>query len=432
MKIIIFTPVSKRSAIGRVSSLLTRELLSIGFQVIIVQTESIFDLSDNHVFETQILNWHAESEINDFVLSSDGVVYQIGNNFEFHEGALHWLVKLPGLVCLHDYFLGHLFYGFSLKYRTNSSNILKNLYGDSFVEKFYSSVRSSSFIEDTINDMPMTEWICSQADGVITHSKVGIERIKNSCPGPVRVIPLPYNTPQINFTYNCKFNLTYDYINLLSIGHANPNKRIDAVIRAIGSSKFLKRRIQYNIVGSIENSEIIRLSMLASQNEVNIHIIGMVDDKNLKKEFSKADIVCCLRWPILETASASTIESMMYGKCVIVTDCGFYSEIPNSCVIKISKKSEISDIKESLEFLIRNRSKISSIGVCAKKWASKNFTACNYANQLVEILDEIRLLSPSRISLHVLYNFLSKWTPNAEQLISCELTDPLNIFQRKL
>src|SRR3712207_9006373 len=44
------------------------------------------------------------------------------------EGGVRWLADFPGLVCLHDFFLGHLFYGWAQTDRPQAEAILQCWY----------------------------------------------------------------------------------------------------------------------------------------------------------------------------------------------------------------------------------------------------------------------------------------------------------------
>lgn len=87
--------------------------------------------------------------------------------------------------------------------------------------------------------------------------------------------------------------------------------------------------MNYRLIGAVEPEVMSSLSALAARLGVNLVISGEVDDNELERAFTESDVISCLRWPALEAASASAIEVLMlYGKAVIVTDTGFYADIP--------------------------------------------------------------------------------------------------------
>ena len=430
MKLIVFTPANTKAAIGRMAALVTRELVAQGCGVTVVRTEAKHLLStDVHNFGTRVLPWDDDAEVRALIRSADAGVYQIGDNFEFHEGGLRWLAEFPGLVCLHDFFLGHLFYGWAQTHRVQAQAVLKRWYGEEIPERFFSFSDSESFIEGTCEATPLTEWICSQADAVVTHSSWGCERVMNSCPGPVRVVPLAYDAPAA--LANTTVNTSADgrTLQLLTIGHVNPNKRIASVIQAIGLSPLLRNRANYRLIGAVEPEMMNSLSALAARLGVNLVISGEVDDNDLEHAITECDVIICIRWPALEAASASAIEAMLYGKAVIVTDTGFYADIPDSCAIKINYSNEISELKFSLEELLENNTKLINLGKNAQHWASQTFTACNYAMNLVEIIEDMHRTVPIKRSVDNFCVSLSRWSSNSDFFVTPDLTNPLSIFE---
>lgn len=363
------------------------ELLKLGMEVKIVKTESetLFSKSTHH-FDVPIYNWTDTNLIENLIQNSDVLIYQIGNNYDFHQGGVEWLSKNPGIVCLHDFFLGHLFWGWSNGKRENASIILKYLYGENEQNRYFNYHNSTDFINGTLSTAPMTEWICSMAYSVITHSRFGVDRVLSSCPGPVQVVPLAYDIPFDSIKTNEeKAFLKEKKLRLLTFGYINDNKRITSIIRAIGSSAKLKTSLIYQLVGQVEHNMMHDLTTLANSLNVNLSILGSVDDLSLANIMSNSDIICCLRWPSLETSSASAIEALLHGKPVIVTNTGFYKELPQELVFKIEQKSEIPDLVMHLENLISNEELRLTVGKKAQEWATNTFSARNYAHQLLNV-----------------------------------------------
>jgi len=301
MNLVIFTPAIKTSAIGRMAALVTRALAGQGHELTVVRTENEALLHrETHDFGVTVLPWNDSARLREVVQRADTYIYQIGNNYEFHQGGLHWLPSLPGLVCLHDFYLCNLFYGWAQSRRADADAILWTWYGDDIASRFFGFANSEAFIENTRDVSPMTEWICSMAQGVITHSDWGCERVLNSCPGPVRVVPLAYDAPGASTSGNRSRHADNESLWILTIGHINPNKRVESVIRAIGDSLLLRQRVTYRLVGHVEPEVANSLSMLAGSLGVRLVISGEVDDVTLSQAIATSDVISCLRWPSLE------------------------------------------------------------------------------------------------------------------------------------
>ena len=111
MKFVIFSPSLRISAIGWCSASVTAELIRTGHEVRVVGTEEAPPAGEPlHDFGHEVLSWRDGREVRQAVDTADGIFYQIGNNFEFHAGALAWLPEQSAKVILHDIYLGHQFW----------------------------------------------------------------------------------------------------------------------------------------------------------------------------------------------------------------------------------------------------------------------------------------------------------------------------------
>jgi glycosyltransferase involved in cell wall biosynthesis len=411
MNLIIFTPAISTSAIGRMACIVIRALISQGHKVTVVRTEKEHLLeTPTHDFGTELIQWNDIDQVIRVTNDADALVYQIGDNFEFHRGGIEWLPKLPGLVCLHDFYLGHLFCGWAQTRRQEADAVLCNWYGDEIASRFFDHSYGEKFIDNTLESSPMTEWICSMAYGILTHSSWGIGRVLNSCPGPVQVVPLANDAattlidiPQFSCVDNSKFKL-------LTMGYINSNKCVASVISAIGNSPLLRGRTIYRLVGNILPEMAIELSALARKYQVNLVISGVVDDVTLGMAIQDADVITCLRKPSLEAGSASAIEAMLHGKLIIVAEAGFYTTIPSDCAVKISHECRIFDIQSALEYMATEPNQRIAIGLRAKKWAAKEFTAQNYATRLAVHATEVCKAEPQIKAINHFSNLMQRWS----------------------
>lgn len=274
--------------------------------------------------------------------------------------------------------------------------------------------------------MPMTEWMASKALAVVTHSAWGINRVLDACVGPVSTLPLPYdaNLPATDVPVRG----ASDDLTLLTVGHVNANKRIEQVIRAIGSSELLKTKIVYRVIGRVEPSMSLHLSELARQFGVRLTMVGEVEDEVLADALAQADVVSCLRWPSLESASASAIEAMLHGKPVLVTDTGFYSELPDDHVIKIAAPGDEASICAALEYLCENPSVAHELGQRAMHWARRTFSAARYASGLQSLAIPVRQAGLLRKAVSPSERFLAAWGGGMHWLDTPSITDGLDII----
>lgn len=433
MKLVFFSPFLKASAIGRVTALLVRSLYALGHTAVVIRAEQEDLLhSPVHLCEAEVIAWTQADAVNDAIRDADAVIYQIGDNYLYHQGCLHWLPLQPGIVCLHDFFVAHLFMGWAQGRIAEAQEILTQWYGAAAAPEFFASaVNAETFLATASGSYPMTEWICSMASGVISHSNWGMSRVEKACPGPVRVVSLPYDAPGAEPVSNRSFASTAR-ICLLTVGHANQNKRIDSVIRAIGASETLRKHVTYRLCGWIDPSVAATLTALAHSLSVELLISGQLEDADLQMAFKEADVLCSLRWPSLEAASASVIEGLLYGKPIVVTDTGFYSELPNDCVRKISPANEIADLTVVLEQLCDDADARHRLALRGQQWATATFRADHYAARVLEMAQLTAASGPIVTMVSCLLDQLNAWGGTDALLTAEDMARPLEIFERPM
>lgn len=442
MNVLFFTPTLVNSAIGRVSCMVVNDLVRLGNNVTVISTQAEALISEpSHEFNCKVLFWNEYDKIWPLVDNVDVVSYQIGDNYQYHKGCIEWLPSLPGVVSLHDNFLGHLFWAYADKIgRADAYKILFKYYKKDIVEAYFNHADSESFIAATADNAPMIEWVVSMASAVIVHSNWALPRIIKFCRGPVSVLSLPYDAPyltvdevkklkkhiKINKKKHIKNN---SQVTVLTIGNVNPNKRYNSIIQAIAASKLLRETIAFRIVGSVEETMSSALRQLAEKQGVSVSIIGKVDDKTLAREIQDANVMCCLRWPALESASASTIESMLYGKAILVTDTGFYQDLPDSCVLKVRPENEITDITNHLESLVLNQKRILELGLDAKRYAKDTFSSNKYAMGILQIKGLILRSNLIQNESNKILNILFRWGASGNAEIINTISSPQEIIK---
>jgi glycosyltransferase involved in cell wall biosynthesis len=426
----MFSPMTAASAIGRASGLVAHSLIDQGHDVVMVRSEDLLhlDTAPRHL-GVPVIRWDDEPAVQNAVGSADAVVYHVGDNYDLHRGCLEWLPRLPGIVCLHDYFVGDLFLRWAHGDRPRAMSVLRSWYGDQVAGRYFSFETPTAFVHNTAATAPMTEWLVAMANGVITHSSWGIARVLRACAGPVRVVPLPYDAPNGSPLPSGSEPAARDGLTVLTVGHVNANKRAESVIRAIGESEQLRASTVYRLIGKIDPAVEGQLAALAQRLGVSLLISGEVSDAELQEALGAADVVCCLRLPALEAASASAIEAMLYGKAVIVMDTGFFHEIPDAYVLKVAPAAEIPDLRRHLEHIQADPAARTALGGRAADWAARTFRADTYAQHLAELAVEVAAAAPALEASRYFAETLVRWGATEPFIPTADLVGPLRIFE---
>lgn len=413
------------------AKLVSLALVELGHEIFIIRAEGEGLLSQPaHHYDAWLIPWNNVRQVHSTTKDADLVIYHMGDNYGLHRGCMEWLPRLPGIVCLHDYVLTNLFTGWSESRSEAVNDFLQSWYGRLVppAEHIHANLRKfSHHLQDVV---PLTEWLCAKSHGVVTHSSWGIRRVLNATPGPVYVLPLPYEPVAASLVRKAApSSHPKGTFHVLTFGHINPNKRAASVIEALGSSPLLRQNTTYRLVGFIEPKIRQELAALAQKHKVTLVISGEVDDTTLSEAIAEADVITCLRLPCLEAASASAITSMLSARAVIVHDIGFYSGLPDFCVKKIPPSNETGHLREVLEELYRDPAKRVALGKAAQSWARQTFRADHYAEKLVEMARAVNKGKPILAATHHFTKILNHWGATEQLYTLDETLDPLKLFQ---
>jgi glycosyltransferase involved in cell wall biosynthesis len=423
MKIAWVTPLARRSAIGRVSAAIVKALYERGHEITLIRAErDRTDADSIHPISVSvpILWWHDLSPT-DIELQNDAVVLNVGDNYIFHAGTLALVDRALCVGIFHDFYLYNLFNRW-LAYQGLGEDVhereVRCTYGEQACQLAGRAWRGTAPVEELAEIMPMTEWLASRCGAALAHSRFYSDLLKNSCPGPVAVAPLCYEPRDISAL--CRRH--DDPVTIAVLGVINPNKCVDAVIRSIASSAMLRARCRLRLVGAIDNTERNRLEQLCNETGLTeVTILGEVDDAVWVKELEAADILSCLRKPVLEGASASAIEGMKAGRPIVIADAGFYSDLPDDLVFKIPAEVNVSTLTKVLERLVEDENLRRETAAKAQRWAFHTFTTDAYVTILEDLLRNFvnakpLLVAGKRIAQQLAILGVSPGDPSVKQL----------------
>ncbi|OYW07953.1 MAG: hypothetical protein B7X34_09805, partial [Acidobacteriia bacterium 12-62-4] len=324
----------------------------------------------------------------------DLVVYNFGNHLPFHGEIFKVSRQHPGVVILHDYVMHHFFAALYLEAQQDPAGYtaeMEHWYGVSGRAAAERSLKGERVWEsDEVVNFPLVERCTEGALGVVAHSEYLLDAVRMAFAGPVRKINLPYELPA-NPTAGgrASLNVPPGALLLVTIGHVNPNKRVHAVLEAMGPE------MHYVVAGPADPAYQKRLDRIVAERGLGgrVQFLGRVSDEVLHTCLAAADICLNLRQPAIEGASASVIEEMLYGKPVVVTDIGFYRELPPDCVVKVDPADEAAGLRAALAKLA-DATEREEMGARAMAYAAATFRADNYARDLLRFAWDVRNAQP--------------------------------------
>ncbi|MBB3834818.1 glycosyltransferase involved in cell wall biosynthesis [Xanthomonas arboricola] len=387
MKIVWATPYCEASAIARYSQAVIAELRARGHHVAVYRTEVGAESELPPRDAVGVLEPGSREE-RDWLAQCDLVFGNVGDYFAYHGRLIELASIRPYVAVLHDWCVLSLFLGWlQATERVNEATaVISRMYGREAGEQ-YANAKPENLYESAVRQFPLTEWVSGNTLGCVIHSRFYGDRVRAASPGPVHKLSLAYPVEPILRTpvhVNDGQRLA-----VRTFGMVNRNKRVDWVIRALASDAVLARVADYRVLGHCPDDERERLEAICREVGFNGLVLeGRVTQERLREGLAEADVVTCLRDPALEGASASAIEGMQSGAPVIVSNAGFYAELPDEMVLKIPATSGGTALRDQLRFVHENRHAAREIAIRAGQWAANEFSARHYVDDLERIVPD--------------------------------------------
>lgn len=398
MNIAWFTPFSVNSAIGKCS-----------FEVVSVlsRTESVeilcFDQGDTFDIHVPVRRYPSASSIDASIASKyDIAVYSFGNYIPFHLDIFEMSQRWPGIAIMHDFVLHHFFAGYYLEHLRDPSLYVESLerhHGGRGRSAALESLRPSGtrvWETDAVSEFPLFQQALSGAMGAVVHSDFFKLSVEEYFGGPVCKIPLPFTVDRTSPVLSRgELGLPEDRLLILTVGHANPNKRILATVESLSTLASDPGQFHFVIAGPCADNYAEEIRSAASRGGIagSVRITGRLPDLEMRSYLAHADICVNLRYPVTEGASGSAVEEMLFGKPMIVGDIGSFAELPDESVLKIDPLS-FDELRGALKRLLKNEKERRRLGKAAQDFALPRHQPETYASKFLDFVREVRLARP--------------------------------------
>ncbi|HSS81236.1 MAG TPA: GNAT family N-acetyltransferase [Gaiellaceae bacterium] len=384
MKVAWFTPLSTRSAVGEFSLHVTTALAE----------HCTVDLwvSDHDV--------HRQTELRTFLFGDDPAllhrlaqydlaIYNLGNNDAFH-GTIYDASRLrPGIVVLHDRSYQHLFAehwvlaGDAGQYHER----MEVLYGEEGARRAADDLGGARPVWESDADAlryPLVEEVLDRALGAVVHSADHAHEIRRRWFGPVGELFLPAYPNGDDARPGERDD---GRVLLLTLGRVNRNKQVHRVLEILADDPELAGRVEYVIVGpGLDGSYGREVAAFAREHGLDqVSFLGYQPDGVVDQLLAEADICINLRYPPLESGSASLIRQLEVGKAVLGFDVGAFAEIPAAAMAKVPP-GDGEALERVLRQLVDDPSLRAALGATAAGYAA-TLTPQRYAEELLDLAD---------------------------------------------
>jgi glycosyltransferase involved in cell wall biosynthesis len=275
---------------------------------------------------------------------ADVALYHVGNDPAEHGWIVEALRRRPGIVVMHEFVLHHLVSGITLA-RGDLEGYADALEREAGPEgrKLARAIADGQIRplwETHPTDYPLAGEILALATGLIVHSRYVEERARGAgYSGPVWQVPMPaWPVPDV-----APAEIEGSPL-LGTFGHVNESKRVPQLFEAFERLRARRPGARLLVVGAWSP----RYADLVVPEGVIRK--PYVPEDELWRLLAACDAVVSLRWPTMGETSAAAIRALSLGKPLVVSDVGWFAELPGSVAAKVGVgEGEIEQLERALE-----------------------------------------------------------------------------------
>jgi glycosyltransferase involved in cell wall biosynthesis len=293
---------------------------------------------------------------------ADVSLYHVGNDPDAHGWIARALAARPGVVVLHEFVLHHLVAGLTLA-RGDSRGYLDAMErGHGLAGRLLAfgvtEGRIPPLWETRPEQFPLAGDVLASATGLIVHSRFVEGHAREAgFGGPIWRIPHPaWPLPQAPPT-------SIEGSPLLGcFGHLNESKRIPQLLAAFARLRDSHADARLLLVGALAS----RLRGL----EIPEGVIreDYVSEQRLWSLMSACDAIVSLRSPTMGETSGSAIRALTLGKPLVVSDVGWFAELPDGVALRVPvDENEADTLLAALEALASDEPRRERMGAAARE-----------------------------------------------------------------
>jgi glycosyltransferase involved in cell wall biosynthesis len=321
---------------------------------------------------------------------TDLCVYHIGNNPDAHGWIVEALRRTSGVVVLHDFVLHHLVAGLTIGRRDGhgyldamerEGGVVGRLLGHAVLDK-----RIPPLWENRPEDFHLAGEVLGLATGLIVHSHYVRDRARAAgFEGPIWVVPHPaFPVPALPAA-EVRGEPLFG-----SFGNVNASKRVPQLLEAFARVRARRPGSVLLLVGATSPGfDLDRRLQRLGLDGAGIEREGYVEEARLWQLMMAADVHVNLRSPTMGETSGTAIRALSLGKPLVVSDVGWFAELPDDVALKIPvDEQEIETLEAALELLATRPDARSAMGEAALELARGRHDVGRVAEQYVSAFEQ--------------------------------------------
>jgi glycosyltransferase involved in cell wall biosynthesis len=321
---------------------------------------------------------------------ADVAVYHVGNDPDHHGWIVDALAERPGVVVLHEFVLHHLVAGMTIG-RGNGRGYLTAMEREGGVEGRLLGLGVLDNLlpllwETRPEDFPLAGTVLDRATALIVHSRY-VERLARAdgFERPIFRVPHPAWTPP-----RVELSDVGGEPLIGCFGHLNVNKRVPQLLEAFAALRRRHPRAGLLLVGATAERFDLerRLERLGLAGSDAVHREDYVDEPRMWALMAACDVCVNLRSPTMGETSGSAIRVLSLGKPLVVSDVGWFAELPDAVALKVPvDEYETRTLEAALELLASSAEARATLGAAARDHVIREHDLGRVADRYAEAIE---------------------------------------------
>lgn len=320
----------------------------------------------------------------------DIALYHMGDSM-FHEAIYRTLLRYPGITVLHDHGLHHFMTTRTIP-RGDFAGYAREMgyaLGTEGLDLAYRIRKGQA--EHPLYTVPLNERVLDRSLGLIVHSRYSARQIQGVRPDlPVAVVPAPIRTDHGPLRSRGELGCPEDTLLFASVGQVITIKQVALALETFARLRTDFPKARYAVIGD-ELKQDLDLQAWLQQHGLGDAVIStgyLPDIHDFVSWIAAADVMINLRYPTVGETSATVLRGLAAGRPVIVSDHGWYAELPDDACVKV-KPNDAEALYQAMRRLADSPELRQEIGRRAAEYVQREHSLAEAARRYLDFIAEI-------------------------------------------
>jgi glycosyltransferase involved in cell wall biosynthesis len=320
----------------------------------------------------------------------DIALYHMGDSM-YHEAQYRVLLRYPGITVLHDHGLHHFMATRTIPQGDFAGYVREIGYalGTDGIDLAYRIRQGQA--EHPLYTVPLNERVLDHSLGVIVHSRYVARAILEVRPKlTVAVVPAPICTEPGPLRSRQDLGCSEDALVFASAGQVISIKQITSALEAFARLRVDFPQARYVVVGD-ELKQDLDLQAWLQQHDLVDAVTStgyLADIRDFVSWIAAADVLVNLRYPTVGETSATALRGLAAGRPVIVSNHGWYAELPDDTCVKVTP-NDSEELYQAMWRLADSPDLRRAIGQQALTYVQREHSLAVAAQKYLDFVGEI-------------------------------------------